>query len=130
MRRPVAWVRQCGRVTPLRKRWSDRKGLLLDALSRHCADARGALGIKTNPAFAGTYEYRANADFAALFPRFLDRLPDGGVVMCHPGFVDAELAAARPADLLARARICVLRRRRVSADARQARRGAGVKMRH
>ena len=27
-----------------------------------------------------------------MFASFLDGLPDGGVVMCHPGFVDAELA--------------------------------------
>ena len=36
------------------------------------------------------------ADFAALFPRFLDRLPDGSLVMCHPGFVDAELQRLDP----------------------------------
>jgi hypothetical protein len=46
-----------------------------------------ALGLRTNPAFAGTYEFDDAADFAALFPRFLERLPDGSVVMCHPGFV-------------------------------------------
>ena len=36
------------------------------------------------------------ANFAELFARFLDRLPDGGVVMCHPGFVDAELQRLDP----------------------------------
>jgi hypothetical protein len=30
-------------------------------------------------------------DFAVLFPGFLDRLPAGGLIMCHPGKVDAEL---------------------------------------
>jgi predicted glycoside hydrolase/deacetylase ChbG (UPF0249 family) len=93
---PGAWVRQCGRITPLSKRWSDVKGLLLDALSGQFRKRAGALGVKTNPAFAGTYTYRAKADFAALFPRFLDRLPDGGLVMCHPGFVDAELQRLDP----------------------------------
>ena len=52
--------------------------------------------MRTNPAFAGTYEFNESADFAALFPRFLERLPDGGVVMCHPGFVDAELQRLDP----------------------------------
>jgi predicted glycoside hydrolase/deacetylase ChbG (UPF0249 family) len=93
---PGAWVRQCGQITPLRKRWTDGKGLLLDRLSRQLRRRADALGIKTNPAFAGTYAHRAKADFAALFPRFLDRLPDGGVVMCHPGFVDAELQRLDP----------------------------------
>ena len=31
------------------------------------------------------------ANFAKIFPRFLAGLPDGGLIMCHPGFVDAEL---------------------------------------
>lgn len=93
---PDAWLRQCGRVTPLSKRWNDGKGLLLDHLSRQFRRRAQAAGIRTNPAFAGTYAYRARADFAALFPRFLDNLPDGGLVMCHPGFVDAELQRLDP----------------------------------
>jgi predicted glycoside hydrolase/deacetylase ChbG (UPF0249 family) len=47
--------------------------------------------VRTNPAFAGTYTFRDQADFAATFPQFLEGLPDGSVVMCHPGFVDPEL---------------------------------------
>ena len=31
-----------------------------------------------------------------LFPAFLDGLPEGSVVMCHPGFVDAELERLDP----------------------------------
>jgi predicted glycoside hydrolase/deacetylase ChbG (UPF0249 family) len=93
---PAAWLRQCGRVAPLSKQWSDGKGLLLDHLSRQFRQRAQAAGIKTNPAFAGTYTYRAKANFAALFPRFLDHLPDGGLIMCHPGFVDAELQRLDP----------------------------------
>jgi len=87
---PDAWVRQCGRVAPLRG-LTDPKGLLLDVFSRAFRRRAAALGVRTNPAFAGTYHLGVKADFAAIFPRFLDRLPDGGVVMCHPGFVDTEL---------------------------------------
>ena len=65
-------------------------------LSRASAARAAALGVRTNPAFAGTYDFADDADFAALFPRFLDGLPDGGVVMCHPGFVDAELQRLDP----------------------------------
>jgi len=88
---PDAWIRQCGRTMPLWQRRSDPKGLLLDVLSarlrRRCAWA----GVATNPGFAGTYDFtRANA-FDALFGSFLQGLPDGGVIMCHPGFVDGEL---------------------------------------
>jgi predicted glycoside hydrolase/deacetylase ChbG (UPF0249 family) len=87
---PAAWVRQCGRSLPTRA-LEDRKGLLLDVLSRGFRRRAAALGVRTNPAFAGTYTFRDQADFAATFPHFLDGLPDGSVVMCHPGFVDQEL---------------------------------------
>jgi predicted glycoside hydrolase/deacetylase ChbG (UPF0249 family) len=88
---PAAWVRQCGRPLPTRRALDDRKGLLLDVLSRGFRRRAAALGVRTNPAFAGTYTFRDQADFAATFPHFLDGLPDGSVVMCHPGFVDQEL---------------------------------------
>ena len=93
---PNAWLRQCGRVVPLAQRFSDPKGLLLDLLSYRFQRRAAARGLRTNPAFAGTYEFEAAANFAALFPRFLDCLPDGSVVMCHPGFVDAELERLDP----------------------------------
>jgi chitin disaccharide deacetylase len=95
-RAPHAWVRQCGRILPLYKRLSDRKGLLLDLLSLKFRARATALGVRTNSAFAGTYDFSAQADFAKLFPSFLDGLPDNSVVMCHPGFVDGELKRLDP----------------------------------
>jgi predicted glycoside hydrolase/deacetylase ChbG (UPF0249 family) len=93
---PNAWLRQCGRIIPMRARFEDRKGLLLDILSYRLRRRSAALGLRTNPAFAGTYRFDEGADFAALFPRFLERLPAGSVVMCHPGFVDDELRRLDP----------------------------------
>jgi predicted glycoside hydrolase/deacetylase ChbG (UPF0249 family) len=93
---PGAWVRQCVSATPLRARLSDPKGLLVDALSRAVRRRAVKLGIAVNPAFAGTYTYRPDADFAGLFPAFLAGLPDEGLVMCHPGHVDAELTRLDP----------------------------------
>jgi chitin disaccharide deacetylase len=90
---PHAWLRQCGRA--LRKN-PEPKGLILDALSRRFRRLAEAHGLRTNPAFAGTYAFHARADFAKLFPKFLDGLPDGSVVMCHPGKVDAELTRLDP----------------------------------
>jgi predicted glycoside hydrolase/deacetylase ChbG (UPF0249 family) len=95
-RAPNAWIRQCGRNAALIHKVADYKGFFLDLLSRSFQRRACALGLRTNPAFAGTYEFNDDADFAALFPRFLDRLPDGSVVMCHPGFVDAELQRLDP----------------------------------
>jgi len=93
---PGAWLRQCERVAGATARWTNPKALLLDALSRRFRRRAAALGVRTNPAFAGAYAFRDDADFAAMFPGFLDGLPDGSVVMCHPGFVDDELKRLDP----------------------------------
>lgn len=93
---PNAWLRQCGRAASLGTPWSNPKALLLDVLSRRFRQRADALGIRTNPAFAGAYAFRDDADFATMFPGFLDGLPDGSVVMCHPGFVDDELKRLDP----------------------------------
>ena len=93
---PGAWVRQCVNATPVWGRLNDPKGLLIEALSRAVRRRAGKLGIKTNAAFAGTYTYRPDADFARLFPGFLEGLPEGGLVMCHPGRVDDELKRLDP----------------------------------
>jgi chitin disaccharide deacetylase len=88
---PSAWIRQCGRTTPPWRRFGDRKGLVLDLLSARLRKRCAASGVRTNPAFAGTYDFRRATAFDPLFGSFLQGLPDGGLVMCHPGFVDAEL---------------------------------------
>jgi predicted glycoside hydrolase/deacetylase ChbG (UPF0249 family) len=88
---PGAWVRQCGRALPPWRGWSDPKGVLLDRLSAGLRSRCASFGVPTNPAFAGTYDFRHTTAYDGLFGSFLRSLPDGGVVMCHPGFVDAEL---------------------------------------
>ena len=95
-RAPEAWVRQCGSALPLLARLRDRKGFVIDLFSRRFRSRARALDIAVNPAFAGTYDFSPNADFATLFPGFLARLPDGGVIMCHPGHVDDELMRLDP----------------------------------
>ena len=89
-RAPTAWVRQCGR--PRRgRRLRDHKALVLDILSLGFRRRARKLGIAVNPAFAGAYAFKSRANYARLFPRFLSGLPDGGLIMCHPGVVDSEL---------------------------------------
>ncbi|TDR82714.1 ChbG/HpnK family deacetylase [Paludibacterium purpuratum] len=49
--------------------------------------------------FAGLYSLTPGADFAALMQRWLARLPDGALIMCHPGHADPlpdPIAATRP----------------------------------
>jgi chitin disaccharide deacetylase len=94
---PGAWLRQCGRAAaPRRFTFGDRKAWLLDLLSHDFRQRADAFGLRTNPAFAGAYAFRDEADFAALFAGFLADLPDGSLIMCHPGFVDAELQRLDP----------------------------------
>jgi predicted glycoside hydrolase/deacetylase ChbG (UPF0249 family) len=88
---PGAWIRQCGRAVPPWRGWGDPKGLLLDRLSARLRARSTLYGVPTNPAFAGTYNFKRATSFDALFGSFLQGLPDGAVVMCHPGFVDPEL---------------------------------------
>jgi predicted glycoside hydrolase/deacetylase ChbG (UPF0249 family) len=97
---PQAWVRQCGSNLRLSRRLSDPKGLLIDYFSREFRARAAQHGIATNPAFAGTYTYRLDADFPRIFPQFLENMPANGLVMCHPGQVDAELMRLDPLTLL------------------------------
>jgi len=87
---PNAWVRQCGRAGAGRP-LHDSKSLVLDVLSLGFKSQAARHGLSTNPAFAGAYGFTAKARFSRIFPRFLKGLPDGGLIMCHPGFVDDEL---------------------------------------
>ena len=94
---PLAWVRQCGGVPTLPISFWDYKTRVLDALSGKFRKLAARRDIVTNPAFAGVYDFIADtADFARLFPGFLRDLPPRSVVMCHPGFVDAELERLDP----------------------------------
>lgn len=90
---PNAWVRQCGRAGQTQRQFKDPKSLMLDVLSVAFRERATRAGLRFNPAFAGAYNFSRKPDFAKLFERFLHRLPDGGLIMCHPGFVDATLVA-------------------------------------
>lgn len=93
---PNAWVRQAGRNQPLTARLSSPKALFLDTLSAQFRARASAADIAFNPGFAGAYDFSRKPDFAALMQRFLDELPAGGVIMCHPGFVDEILIGIDP----------------------------------
>jgi chitin disaccharide deacetylase len=91
-----AWVRQARRNQPLGQRLATPKALLLDFLSTQFRRRAARAGLATNPAFAGAYDFSRKPDYGALMRGFLDGLPEGGVVMCHPGFVDETLLSLDP----------------------------------
>ena len=93
---PQAWVRQSGRVLPLGQRLDNPKALLLDTLSATFRRRATRAGVTFNPGFAGAYDFTKHADFGTLMAGFLNDLPDGGLVMCHPGHVDEILIDLDP----------------------------------
>ena len=68
---PGAWVRQCGRAASVTA--FDRKALVLDLLSKNFRGRAARFGIRTNTAFAGTYDFRGDANFEKKFAGFLER---------------------------------------------------------
>jgi chitin disaccharide deacetylase len=93
---PAAWVRQGGRNTPLRQRLTAPKALLLDVLSAQFRRRAAGADLRFNPGFAGAYDFTRAADFGGLMSGFLDELPEDGLIMCHPGFVDDILVELDP----------------------------------
>ena len=93
---PNAWVRQGGRNQPLARRLGTPKALLLDILSGQFRRRAARANIAFNPGFAGAYDFSQQPDISALMRQFLDGLPEGGLIMCHPGFVDDILVSLDP----------------------------------
>ncbi len=90
---PQAWVRQCGRA---RSTLDNPKSLLLDVLSAKFRRLCTRANVAFNPGFAGAYDFTKASDFATLMDGFLKSVPENGLVMCHPGFVDDTLVSLDP----------------------------------
>lgn len=93
---PNAWVRQSGRNQPLLRRLDTPKALVLDILSAQFRRRASQADIAFNPGFAGAYDFTREPDFGGLMRQFLDGLPEGGLIMCHPGFIDDTLIRLDP----------------------------------
>jgi predicted glycoside hydrolase/deacetylase ChbG (UPF0249 family) len=93
---PNAWVRQGGRSRPLARRLGTPKALVLDVLSAQFRRRAARADIAFNPGFAGAYDFSRRPDFGTLMGQFLDGMPENGVIMCHPGFVDDILVSLDP----------------------------------
>jgi chitin disaccharide deacetylase len=93
---PNAWVRQGGSSQKLARRLGAPKALIIDALSAQFRNRAQRADIAFNPGFAGAYDWSRQRDFGALMRQFLDGMPDDGLIMCHPGFVDDILVSLDP----------------------------------
>lgn len=85
---PNAWVRQCAPAQKSSLITADNKTRVIGSLSLGLARLAKRAGLKVNPSFSGAYDFSGSAKFADVFPRFVNELSDGGVVMVHPGLVD------------------------------------------
>ena len=88
-----AWVRCCGEPLPaiLRRGIEPLKSAVIALQGRRLARRLRAAGIPANGSFRGVYGFAG--DYGALFSRFLAGQGARPLIMCHPGHVDAELAA-------------------------------------
>jgi predicted glycoside hydrolase/deacetylase ChbG (UPF0249 family) len=93
---PRAWVRQCGPVSVRQLPGADPKTRFLALLNAGFRSQARARGLVFNTAFAGAYDFTGSRDYAGLFEEFLKGMPSGGLIMCHPGFVDDGLRARDP----------------------------------
>ncbi|MGK9169063.1 ChbG/HpnK family deacetylase [Inquilinus limosus] len=90
------WIRRCGdRPWRILRRPFAAKSLALQALSLRSDAVLEPVAERRNDSFCGVYDF-ADRDYAALFERWLETAPDRTVIMCHPGVVDARLAALDP----------------------------------
>lgn len=50
-------------------------------------------GLRMNERFAGLYDYAPDLDYRSVFRSYLAGAPNSLAIMCHPGAVDADVAA-------------------------------------
>ncbi|MFH1556144.1 MAG: ChbG/HpnK family deacetylase [Pseudomonadota bacterium] len=92
---PGALVRDCT-PAPRARLGFDAKARLLGLFATGLKAQAQAWGLPTNSGFAGAYDFGPGHDFVALLGHFIAGLPDGGLVMVHPGHPDAVLASRDP----------------------------------
>ncbi len=94
--RQRTWLRvtDAGIGAILRAGAAPLKSVAIAALGRAMKHSARRAGIRTNDSFAGVYDFSGRQPYGELFARMLAQANGRTVVMCHPGDVDAELAAA------------------------------------
>lgn len=90
------WIRRCGdRPRRILRRPFTAKALFLQALSLRSDGVLADVAERRNDSFCGIYDF-IDRGYGVLFERWLETAPDRAVIMCHPGLVDARLAALDP----------------------------------
>ena len=88
------WVRCCNEQLglTLRRGVATGKSFVIGSLGASVERLAHEHGVPTNAGFAGVYDFeKETRPYAALCARFLVGQRDNGLLMCHPGYSDAEL---------------------------------------
>lgn len=80
----------------LRRRSTIVKALTVAILARGFRRAAESAGFVCNDGFAGFSAFKAKADMAAQFARYLTAPGQRHLIMCHPGYVDDALRMLDP----------------------------------
>jgi predicted glycoside hydrolase/deacetylase ChbG (UPF0249 family) len=72
------------------------ESIYLARTSRKLATLARAARVSTNRGFRGVRTFREKESFRTLFRRMIKDVQDGGLVMCHPGYVDPLLSERDP----------------------------------
>lgn len=90
------WVRSCAEppLSIVCRGVGMAKAMVIGALGPSVAWRANVAGVPVNMGFSGVYDFAVEKrSTAELFRRFVAGLSTNGLVMCHPGFSDATLAA-------------------------------------
>jgi predicted glycoside hydrolase/deacetylase ChbG (UPF0249 family) len=72
--------------TPHTTRWRGSKSAVLNMLgASRMASTLKEMSWPTNPDFAGVYDFSTAVPYRERMLGWLEHLPPGGVIMCHPG---------------------------------------------
>jgi chitin disaccharide deacetylase len=91
--------RPCLRLSdePLRAVWKRNvtrgRAAVITLLGLGCRRRARALGLRMNTRFAGVYDFSPQFVYRDVFRKYISGAPKNLAVMCHPGHVDADLAA-------------------------------------
>lgn len=92
------WLRVCAEpLTAIARRGVARvEAAAISLMGQKLRRLAAAAGIPANRRFAGVHDFTLKQPYRLLFQRFIAQAPAGTLVMCHPGYADAELAAVDP----------------------------------
>lgn len=71
------------------------KALVLRLMGAGFEPLRRRCGLAGNRSFAGMYSLTPEADFEGMMQHWLESLPDGALIMCHPGQTGGTSGLAR-----------------------------------